>query len=654
MEARLLPFKASAMHGGPSISLFLFPFYPCSAIDEHWDGFYCDGVGTRDRWGHFFGRRRASSADLHQLENGQERFQSSYTEEAALADQNDKTTPKGRRIGGWNCGMLLLVNQGLVTLAYAGVEVNLVLFSKSVLRQTNAEAANTFSRWMGTTYCFSLLGAFLSDSYLGRYLTCIIFQLIFIVGLIALSLLTHISLLKPNGCGKIGQLCDPHGLTELSIFYISIYLIALGNGAPEPALATFGAEQFDDKDPKENRAKASFYSYFYVSINMGCLFSETVLVYMENLGHWKVGFWICGGSALLGYILLLSGSSRYRQSKPCGNPISRFSQVVMASMKKMNLPMPSNGEGLYEGLGKEATRRMLHTEGFKFLDRAAILTAEEMNLIWNQGQTPNPWQICCVSQVEEVKCILRLLPVWFCTIFSSVVFIQMLSLFVEQGASMDTVVSNFHIPPASMTAFDIVSTTLFIMLYDRLLVPIYIRIAKRRPKPPNELQRIGIGLAIAIVALVIAGFVEQKRLRHASISGEETSSLSIFWQTPQYVLVGVSEAFVYVAQMDFFASQTPDGLKSLGMGLSMSSTAMGSYLASMILTIVMAVTETNGKPGWVPPNLNDGHLDRFFFLSAALTALNLAFYVICAKRYKGSTTEKQDGDREEELDREFK
>lgn len=185
-------------------------------------------------------------------------------------------------------------------------------------------------------------------------------------GLVALSLLTHISLLKPSGCGKIGQLCDPHGLTELAIFYISIYLIALGNGAPEPALATFGAEQFDDKDPKEKRAKTSFYSYFYVSINMGCLISETVLVYIENLGHWMVGFWICAVCGLLAYLLLLSGTSRYRQSKPSGNPISRFSQVIMASMKKMNLKMPSNGEGLYEGPGgKKGTRRMLHTEGFK-------------------------------------------------------------------------------------------------------------------------------------------------------------------------------------------------------------------------------------------------------------------------------------------------
>lgn len=75
----------------------------------------------------------------------------------------------------------MTVNQGLVAVAFAGVEANLVIFCKLVLKQTNVEAANTFSIWMGTTYFFSLIGAFLSDSYLGRYLTCIIFQLVFII-----------------------------------------------------------------------------------------------------------------------------------------------------------------------------------------------------------------------------------------------------------------------------------------------------------------------------------------------------------------------------------------------------------------------------------------------------------------------------------------
>lgn len=74
-----------------------------------------------------------------------------------------------------------LVNEGLAALAFTGVEVNMVLFSKSVLRQSNADAANMFSRWMGTLNICALIGAFLSDSYMGRYVTCVVFQTIMVV-----------------------------------------------------------------------------------------------------------------------------------------------------------------------------------------------------------------------------------------------------------------------------------------------------------------------------------------------------------------------------------------------------------------------------------------------------------------------------------------
>ncbi|KAG4134445.1 hypothetical protein ERO13_D08G156650v2 [Gossypium hirsutum] len=297
--------------------------------------------------------------------------------------------------------------------------------------------------------------------------------------------------------------------------------------------------------------------------------------------------------------------------------------------------VPSNGEGIYEVERKQGknngVRRILHTNGFKYLDRASIITLVDM------VKPANPWHLCTITQVE-VKSILKLLPIWFCTVLSSVVFIQMLSLFAEQGAAMNTTtISNFHIPPASMFAFDIISTSTFILLYDKLIVPLYIKVTKREPKPPSELQRIGIGIAMAMASMIIAAIVEQQRLKHAG--SKNTRGLSIFWQIPQYVLVGVSEAFVYVAQMEFFATQTPDGLKSLGIGLSMSSSAMVSYICSIILTTVMAITSTNGEAGWVPPDLNDGHLDRYFFLLAALTAINLVLFVICAKRYSPTSFE---------------
>lgn len=282
------------------------------------------------------------------------------------------------------------------------------------------------------------------------------------------------------------------------------------------------------------------------------------------------------------------------------------------------------------------------------------MTPKDMSLLLAQNENPNPWRLCSVTQVEEVKCVLRLLPIWFCTTLASISFVQVFSLFVEQGAVMNTEIwGGFHMPPASMTIFDIISSSTFIICYERFLVPLYERVKKRKPKPPSELQRIGIGLVMSTAGMAIAGFVEHHRLRNVNQTDRTRSSLSIFWQTPQYVLVGVSEAFIIVAQWEFFASQIPDGLKSLGLGLSMSSSALGSYLCSILLTIVMKITTKHGNPGWVPPNLNDGHLDRFFFLSAALAALTLAIFSLVAKRYKGITLEKlEDVGRQIEEDRE--
>ncbi|KAI3931615.1 hypothetical protein MKW92_011217 [Papaver armeniacum] len=558
-----------------------------------------------------------------------------YTRDGSI-DRYGKPAFRGRT-GGWKSGMLLLVNQGLGALAFVGVEVNLVLFSTRVLKQTNAEAANTFSRWMGTVNLFSLFGAFLSDSYLGRYLSCAIFQLVFTIGLAMLSLSTYFSLIKPHGCGTVGFLCDSHSTLEMATFYMSIYLIALGNGAYEPSLATFGADQFDEEDPNEKRSKTRFFSYFYVALNLGSMFSETVLAYIQNLGNWVLAFWISTCCGFIAFGLFLSGTCRYRHFKPSGNPISRFSQVLVAAIKKTKLEIPSNGDGLYEQQRNAVTtnageRKILHTSDFKFLDRAAIITPSDMITTSTSGKSdpPNPWQLCTVTQVEEVKCVLRLIPIWLCTIFYSVVFIQMISLFVEQGAAMNTKLNTFRVPPASMTVFDIISISTFIILYDKFILPYFIKISKNnKPKEPSELQRMGFGLFFAIIAMVVAGFVEQQRLMHAQDDPADLSSLSIFWQIPQYILIGISEAFMYVAQLEFFSTQTPDSLKGLGIGLSMSSTAMGSYLCSILLTVVMKITTKNGQPGWIPPNLNDGHLDRFFFLTAAITLVNLELTFLC-------------------------
>lgn len=213
----------------------------------------------------------------------------------------------------------------------------------------------------------------------------------------------------------------------------------------------------------------------------------------------------------------------------------------------------------------------------------------------------------------------------------------MASLFVEQGAAMKTTVSNFRIPPASMSSFDILSVAAFIFLYRRVLDPFVSRFRKSGPTGLTELQRMGIGLVIAVLAMLSAGIVECYRLKYAKkdcIHCEGSSSLSIFWQVPQYAFIGASEVFMYVGQLEFFNAQTPDGLKSFGSALCMTSISLGNYVSSLLVSMVMKISTEDNMPGWIPGNLNRGHLDRFYFLLAALTTIDLGVYIVCARWYK--------------------
>lgn len=177
-----------------------------------------------------------------------------------------------------------------------------------------------------------------------------------------------------------------------------------------------------------------------------------------------------------------------------------------------------------------------------------------------------------------------------------------------------------------------------LLIHRHVLNPIIIR--NVNPKGLSELQRMGIGLIIAIMAMVSAGVVEHFRLKYKD--ERSSSSLSIFWQTPQYVLIGASEVFMYVGQLEFFNGQAPEGLKSFGSALCMTSMSLGNFVSSFIVAIVMKITKRDhdhNMHGWIPENLNEGHLDRFYFLLAALTAIDLGVYIACARWYKHSKFE---------------
>ncbi|CAA6659359.1 unnamed protein product [Spirodela intermedia] len=486
------------------------------------------------------------------------------------------------RTGGWKACPFILGTECCERLAYYGIATNLVTYLTKKLHEGNVTAARNVTTWQGTCYIAPLIGA----------------------GMSTLTLSASVPALKPPPC--VGDVCPEASVAQYAVFFAGLYFIALGTGGIKPCVSSFGADQFDDTDPKERVRKGSF-------------FNCSLLVWIQDNMGWGLGF----GIPTVFMAVAIGASSPgalCTGSRVPGEAPHEVSQVLVASLRKWRISLPSDSSLLFELPDKvsaiRGSRKLEHTQEFRFLDRAA---AKVVKVAEEEEERPNPWRLCTVTQVEELKILVRMFPIWATGIVFNAVYAQISTMFVEQGMVMQTKIWGFTIPPASLSVFDVVSVIIWVPFYDRVV------------RGFSELQRMGVGLFISILAMVAAAVVEIKRLELVKAEGlVETGApapLSILWQIPQYFLVGAAEVFTFIGQ-----------LESLCSAYSLFATALGNYLSSFILTVVATLSASNGAAGWIPDNLNEGHLDYFFWLLGGLSFLNLLVYLSCAARYQCKKT----------------
>ncbi|XP_058212989.1 protein NRT1/ PTR FAMILY 8.3-like [Rhododendron vialii] len=537
--------------------------------------------------------------------------------------------------GNWRACPFILGTECCERLAYYGIATNLVTYLTTKLHEGNVSAARNVTTWQGTCYLTPLIGAVLADAYWGRYWTIAAFSTIYFLGMCTLTLAATVPAFKPAEC--IDSICPSATTAQYVVFFSGLYLIALGTGGIKPCVSSFGADQFDDTDSKERVKKGSFFNWFYFSINLGALVSSSLIVWIQDNAGWGLGFGIPALFMAIAIASFFSGTPLYRFQKPGGSPLTRVCQVLVASFRKCNSVVPADSNLLYETPDKtsaiKGSRKLEHTDELKCLDKAAVISDAENKT----GDFSNPWRLCTVTQVEELKILIRMFPIWATGIVFAAVYAQMSTLFVEQGMMMDTTIGSFSVPAASLSTFDVISVIFWVPVYDSVLVPIA-RKFTGKGRGFSELQRMGVGLFISILCMSAAALLEMKRLSIAKALGlvheDVPVPLSILWQIPQYFLLGAAEVFTFIGQLEFFYDQSPDAMRSLCSALSLLTTSLGNYLSSFILTVVTSITTQGGKAGWIPDNLNEGHLDYFFWLLAGLSFVNMVVYIFCAKVYK--------------------
>ncbi|KAI5056713.1 hypothetical protein GOP47_0028531 [Adiantum capillus-veneris] len=502
-------------------------------------------------------------------------------------------TSKTSHLGGWRVAILILGAAGAANVAFAGIFLNLVLYLTDEWGVVNAVAASNVTNVMGTMFTFAVVGTFLSDVYIGRYWGCTTFLALYF-------LLRTPAFLEGLGSGLWAA--TGTGAWRWVFSNVSLYVAAIGYGAFEPPFSALGGDQLDT--PEE---KGTFFNLFFVFCNVGQGVALVVLSSLEYAGMWSLGFGIGAATAGASLLFFLAGTPVFRHYRAGGNPLARIAQVLIipfcltiAHLLKAFSQSILIDSGLSEPLV------------MRWLDKAAM----------QDGGPRSKWRLCTVAQVEEVKCLVSIFPIWVTGVIYNITVAQLSTVFSEQGAVMGQP-SWLSFSPSSMQVFNIGTNVVFGMVYDIVVTRLGLT------KSVTKLQRMGAGLVVAVMSMVVDASAEMARLLW---NGQDVQT-SIFWLVPQYVLVGISQVLMVVAQMDFFYSEVSSGMRSLGLCLPLLARAFGNYASTFMVDIVTSITTRSGGVGWISQDLNQGHLDYFYWTVAGVVAVDFLAFLIFARSY---------------------
>ncbi|EOY14601.1 Nitrate transporter 1:2, putative [Theobroma cacao] len=523
-------------------------------------------------------------------------------------------------------------------MAFIANAVSLVTYFMGYMNFSLTKSANAVTNFMGTSFILALLGGLIADTYLTRFTTCVLFGFLELLGYALLTIQAHFDQLRPTPCTDVSKQCEAAKSGQAAILYTGLYLVALGTSGVKAALPLLGADQFDRNDPKEAAQLSSFFNWFVFSLTGGSIAGVTFVVWISSNKGWDWAFGVCGLAVLLAIMSVCIGKPFYRDNAPRGSPIIRILQVFVAAIRNQDLPKPKKEDELHEIYDKGTvvmpTEILQRTNEFRFLDRAAV-----SRIPWDESAvTPGPWRLSTVTQVEETKILLRMLPIVLSTVFINTSLAQLQTFSIQQSMTMDTHILGFKIPAPSLPVIPLGFNFIFIAIYDRIFVPIARRITGI-PTGIRYLQRIGVGLVLSTISMAIAGVMETRRksvaVRHNMVDSTEPLPMSVFWLGFQYAVFGLADMFTLVGLLEFFHAESSDGMKGTSTAISWFSLAFGYYISSVVVEVV-----NKASGGWLASNnLNRDKLNYFYWLLSALSAVNFVIYLVCASWYKYKNVE---------------
>ena len=435
---------------------------------------------------------------------------------------------------------------------------------------TDAQAREYVHLFVFSAYFFPVLGALVSDIFLGKYRTIILLSVVYCLGHLALALID-----MPGWF--LSATMEPKGWLVAGLF-----LIALGSGGIKPCVSAHVGDQFGTSN---SHLMARVFGWFYFSINFGSFFSTLLTPWL--LKHHGPGwaFGIPGILMALATLVFWLGRHRFIHVPPRG----------MGFVREAFSP---------EGLGAIARLAMIYAfvavfwslydqSGSAWVLQAGQMDRKFLGITWLE------------SQIQAINPLLILLyiPLFSYVIYPVVGRVVKLTPLRKIGAGLFLCVAAFGISAVAQQRIDVAQAAFADKVgpmvafdsidYDRTAEELRKIERNATVKAIEDLRKsqtisdtawqdkmkaalAGGGIAIEKPAKAAVGSPDAAEVRH------DAEWPSFGWQIVAYLVLTAAEVLVSITCLEFSYTQAPKRMKSFIMSLYLLSVAAGNLITALV------------------------------------------------------------------------
>ncbi|KIW67394.1 hypothetical protein PV04_06653 [Phialophora macrospora] len=412
------------------------------------------------------------------------------------------------------------------------------------------------------SYVMPMLGGYLADTYWGRYKTINV--------AIVVATFGHIIILVSSIPGVI-----EHSDAAIGVFCVGLIFFGMGVGFFKSNISPLIAEQYEAAHPRpivytEKSGErvihdpyltiSRIYMRYYFFINVGALVGQIAMVYAEKY----VGFWLAFLLPTIMFLfcplVMIWCRNKYVRHPPTGSVLSTAVRLIKLAMNgKWTHPKEVGGDAFWN-----------RVKPSNIVDKPSWMTFDD-------------------AWVEQIRrglsacAVFTFLPIYWLS------YAQMTNNLVTQAGTMKL----NGLPNDLVQNLDPIALLIFIPICDKFIYP---ALARKGIKF-TPIKKITWGFGFGCLSMVVAAVIQHYIYVNAPCGNNATNGdciaelgppdMSVWIQTPAYVLIAFSEIFASITSLEYAFTKAPKNMRSFVTGLYWFTNAFSSAIAQAFVPLAV-------------------------------------------------------------------